>query len=85
MPSPTSATRSSATVSVRRSTPSSASALTPARPPTILGPVDAQKLCSSMTLFARADPHDPRFTSVLSRFYNGSPDGRTEELLDRAR
>jgi uncharacterized protein (DUF1810 family) len=49
----------------------------------ILGPVDALKLRSSMTLFARADPGDPRFTSVLDRYYGGSPDPRTEELLGR--
>ena len=49
----------------------------------ILGPVDALKLCSSMTLFARADPDDPRFTAVLNRFCSGSPDRRTEELLGR--
>ena len=47
----------------------------------ILGSVDALKLRSSMTLFARADPDEPLFAGVLERYYDG-PDARTEELLD---
>ena len=46
----------------------------------ILGSVDALKLRSSMTLFARADPDEPLFARVLERYYDG-PDDRTEELL----
>jgi len=46
----------------------------------ILGSVDALKLRSSMTLFARADPEEPLFAGVLERYYDG-PDARTEELL----
>jgi uncharacterized protein (DUF1810 family) len=46
----------------------------------ILGSVDALKLRSSMTLFARADPDEPLFAKVLERYYDG-PDARTEELL----
>ena len=46
----------------------------------IFGPVDAQKLHSSMTLFARAAA-DPRlFDQVLERYYDG-PDERTLQLL----
>ena len=47
----------------------------------ILGPVDAIKVRSSMTLFHRADPDEPVFTAVLGRFYGGLPDPRTDELL----
>ena len=47
----------------------------------LLGPVDARKLRSSMTLFARAAPDEGRFTRVLGRFYDGVPDPRTTELL----
>ena len=47
----------------------------------ILGPVDAIKVRSSMTLFHRADPDEPVFTAVLDRFYGGLPDPRTDELL----
>jgi uncharacterized protein (DUF1810 family) len=47
----------------------------------ILGPVDATKLRSSMTLFHRADPDDPLFPAVLERFFDGVPDRRTDALL----
>jgi uncharacterized protein (DUF1810 family) len=47
----------------------------------ILGELDAMKLRSSMTLFARADPTEPVFAAVLERFFGGVPDARTDELL----
>jgi len=47
----------------------------------ILGPVDAMKLRSSMTLFHRAAPDEPSFAEVLDRFYGGVPDDRTDALL----
>jgi uncharacterized protein (DUF1810 family) len=47
----------------------------------ILGPVDAVKVRSSMTLFHRADPDVAVFRRVLDAFYDGSPDPRTDELL----
>ncbi|NPD04343.1 DUF1810 domain-containing protein [Nocardioides sp. zg-1308] len=47
----------------------------------VLGSVDAMKLRSSMTLFARAAPEEPLFTDVLDRFHDGEPDERTIELL----
>jgi uncharacterized protein (DUF1810 family) len=50
-------------------------------PAKVLGSVDAMKLRSSMTLFARAVPEEPLFTDVLDRFFEGAPDPRTEELL----
>lgn len=46
-----------------------------------LGPVDAVKLRSSMTLFAHVDPGEPVYRQVLERFYGGEPDPLTEELL----
>ena len=47
----------------------------------ILGGIDAMKLRSSMTLFARADPEEPTFAAVLDRFYGGEPDPETERRL----
>ena len=47
----------------------------------ILGPVDAVKVRSSMTLFHRADPEQAVFRRVLDAFHGGSPDPRTDELL----
>jgi uncharacterized protein (DUF1810 family) len=49
----------------------------------ILGAVDAVKVRSSATLFARADPNDARFQAVLDRYYGGAADARTDELLAR--
>ncbi len=47
----------------------------------ILGAVDAAKLRSSMTLFARAAPDEVAFPGVLDRYFGGVPDPRTEALL----
>lgn len=47
----------------------------------ILGDVDAIKLRSSMTLFARAAPEEPTFGRVLDRYYGGSADEETERRL----
>jgi uncharacterized protein (DUF1810 family) len=47
----------------------------------IFGAIDAQKLRSSMTLFKRADPHEPIFAEVLDQFFGGVPDPATEERL----
>ena len=43
----------------------------------ILGPVDAMKLRSSMTLFAAAAPEEPSFGHVLTRYFDGRPDEAT--------
>jgi uncharacterized protein (DUF1810 family) len=48
----------------------------------IFGEIDAVKLRSSMTLFARAAPDDPVFGEVLERYFGGEPDPRTLELLE---
>jgi uncharacterized protein (DUF1810 family) len=50
----------------------------------ILGEVDAMKLRSSMTLFARAAEDPEPFEAVLARHFAGEPDPRTLELLGRA-
>ncbi|MFP5282147.1 MAG: DUF1810 domain-containing protein [Actinomycetes bacterium] len=47
----------------------------------ILGGIDAQKLRSSMTLFARADPDEALFTRVLDAYFAGQPDPATLERL----
>jgi uncharacterized protein (DUF1810 family) len=47
----------------------------------ILGELDALKVRSSMTLFARADPSEPAFRRVLDRFYAGAADPLTDRLL----
>jgi uncharacterized protein (DUF1810 family) len=39
----------------------------------ILGPVDALKLRSSLTLFAAAAPDEPRFRAALDAFFDGAP------------
>jgi uncharacterized protein (DUF1810 family) len=49
----------------------------------IFGGTDALKLRSSMTLFLRASPDEPRWQQVLDRFYAGTPDALTDELLTR--
>jgi uncharacterized protein (DUF1810 family) len=47
----------------------------------VFGPVDAIKLRSSMTLFARAAPDQPVFQRVLDRYFGGVPDEATDRLL----
>lgn len=47
----------------------------------ILGEIDAVKLRSSMTLFARADPGEPVFAQVLERYFDGEEDEATVRCL----
>ncbi len=47
----------------------------------IFGPIDAQKLRSSMTVFARAAPSEPAFRAVLDRYFDGILDALTDHLL----
>jgi uncharacterized protein (DUF1810 family) len=47
----------------------------------IRGGIDALKLRSSMTLFARADPGEPLFRRVLEHCFGGQPDPETDALL----
>ena len=56
-------------------------ALDTADPERVFGPVDAQKLRSSMTLFARAAPDEPVFREVLDHYFGGEPDEATTSRL----
>lgn len=47
----------------------------------ILGSPDDLKFHSSMTLF-NAVSSDPRFRAAIAKFYDGTPDQRTLELLE---
>ena len=47
----------------------------------VFGSVDAMKLRSSMTLFARAAPEDPLFADVLDRYFDGRADEATDARL----
>lgn len=49
----------------------------------VLGSVDAQKLRSSMTLFAHADPGEPLFRTVLDRYFAGREDDATTSRLQQ--
>ncbi len=43
----------------------------------VFGPLDAMKLRSSMTLFARAAPDEPAFRDVLDQYFDGREDPTT--------
>jgi uncharacterized protein (DUF1810 family) len=47
----------------------------------IFGEVDAQKLCSSATLFMHAAPDQPVFRQVLEQYFDGVPDAATEQRI----
>ena len=48
----------------------------------LMGGIDALKLRSSMTLFARAAPDEEAFRRVLARWYGGEEDPATSRLLE---
>jgi uncharacterized protein (DUF1810 family) len=50
-------------------------------PVAVLGGVDAQKLQSSMTLFAAAAPDEPVFSAVLDQYFAGAHDPGTTSRL----
>jgi uncharacterized protein (DUF1810 family) len=52
-----------------------------ADPEAVLGSVDAQKLRSSMTLFAAVAPDEPLFGQVLDRYFGSTPDPATTSRL----
>jgi len=52
-----------------------------ADPAAVFGSVDAQKLQSSMTLFARAVPDEPVFQEVLDHYFAGAEDTGTTSRL----
>lgn len=56
-------------------------ALTGATAESVLGGIDAMKLRSSMTLFARAAPDEPLFGEVIDRLFGGEEDDATGERL----
>jgi uncharacterized protein (DUF1810 family) len=47
----------------------------------VLGPIDAQKLRSCLTLFMRAAPETPLFAEVLDLYFGGVPDAETDERI----
>jgi uncharacterized protein (DUF1810 family) len=47
----------------------------------VFGPIDAMKLRSSMTLFARAAPDEPMFAQVLDQYFGGVADEQTDARL----
>jgi uncharacterized protein (DUF1810 family) len=47
----------------------------------VFGPIDALKLRSSITLFARADPNEPVFSQVLDQYFGGAADEATDRRL----
>ena len=47
----------------------------------VFGSVDAMKLKSSMTLFARAAPDEPVFGDVLEQYFGGAEDRATLDRL----
>ncbi|HEY5756454.1 MAG TPA: DUF1810 domain-containing protein [Steroidobacter sp.] len=49
----------------------------------IFGSPDDLKFHSSMTLFSLADPGEPAFGTALAKYFGGSQDRRTLELLGR--
>jgi len=49
---------------------------------TVLGSVDAQKLKSSMTLFAQTVPDETVFQEVLDRYFAGKADAATTSRLN---
>lgn len=49
----------------------------------ILGAVDAMKFRSCLTLFAEVVPNEPIFRQALDRFYDGTADPATLQVLGR--
>jgi len=50
-------------------------------PVAVLGGIDAQKLRSSMTLFAAVAPDEPLFAAVLDQYFAGATDPGTTSRL----
>jgi uncharacterized protein (DUF1810 family) len=51
----------------------------------IFGPVDAMKFHSCMTLFAAVDAQHPDFAEALRKYFNGTPDQATLDLIQPGR
>jgi uncharacterized protein (DUF1810 family) len=56
-------------------------ALDTADPVEVMGGIDAQKLRSSMTLYAHAAPDQPVFREVLDHYFGGAEDDATTARL----
>lgn len=54
-------------------------------PEAVLGPIDAMKLQSSMTLFEAADPEAEVYSRVLEKYYGGKRDHLTTLILEERR
>ncbi|MCD8104363.1 MAG: DUF1810 domain-containing protein [Lachnospiraceae bacterium] len=50
-------------------------------PTSVMGVPDDMKLCSCMTLFAKAAPDEKVFFAVLDKFFHGEPDQRTLAMI----
>jgi len=48
----------------------------------VLGPIDAAKFRSCLTLFHSVDPSDAVFSEALNKYFAGIPDERTVALLN---
>ena len=64
-----------------RESAAAVAALTGVSADDVFGGVDAVKLRSSMTLFARAAPEERIFPEVLEHYFAGVPDPATDRLL----
>lgn len=53
-------------------------------PEAVFGSLDARKVHSSLTLFAKADPTQRLFQAAIARWFKGVLDPRTLELLQSA-
>jgi uncharacterized protein (DUF1810 family) len=49
----------------------------------ILGEIDARKFRSCLTLFARADASEVVFAEALNKYFSGTPDAATLDILAR--
>jgi uncharacterized protein (DUF1810 family) len=47
----------------------------------ILGGIDAQKFRSCLTLFLAVDPDNATFRAALEKYFAGTPDPATADLL----
>ena len=47
----------------------------------VFGVPDNMKLCSSMTLFEKADPENPIYAKILDKFFDGKRDKLTLQIL----
>jgi uncharacterized protein (DUF1810 family) len=51
----------------------------------VLGPIDAAKFRSCLTLFGSVDPSDAVFKEALDKFFSGVPDEASLVLLEASK